>query len=147
MYTHTISDTFATPELITSLSTYAYARQAALDDFQFQQLVGRRVYDQTTSETSKKSISFLQIFAGADYFTLNKTLMSDVPPVLVDIILDPYLLNVFPQSLVPTAGYLLVLAVGAWFLSSLIWRILVQVADAGHTERLKGSDAVTKKVT
>jgi hypothetical protein len=95
---------------------------------------------------SQKSILLLQIFAAADYFSLNKTLMSDVPPVLVDIILDPYLLNIFPKSLVPTAGYLIVLAVGAWFISGVIWRILVKIADGDSSERLKGSDTTKKKV-
>jgi hypothetical protein len=69
-----------------------------------------------------------------------------VPPVLVDIILDPYLLNIFPKSLVPTAGYLIILAFGSWFLSGLIWRLLIRVADArpiesGDTDRTKRKTA------
>ena len=36
-------------------------------------------------------------------------------------VLDPYLLNVFPRSLVPTALYIVTLAVGSWFLSGVIW--------------------------
>jgi ethanolamine transporter EutH len=63
------------------------------------------------------STLFLQIFAAADYYTTNKTLMEQVPPVFVDIILDPYLFNVFPRSLVPTAVYIVLLAIGSWFLS------------------------------
>ena len=73
--------------------------------------------------------------------------MTDVPPVLVDVILDPYLLNVFPRSLVPTAGYLVVLAIGAWFLSGVIWRILVQIADTDSVQTRKDFDAAKKKVT
>ena len=72
--------------------------------------------------------------------------MSDVPPVLVDVILDPYLLNIFPQSLLPTAGYLIILAVGGWFVSGFIWKILVQVAEADSAERPQSSDAASKKV-
>lgn len=88
---------------------------------------------------------FLQIFAAADYFSLNKTLMSDVPPVLVDVILDRYLLNIFPKSLVPTAGYLVVLAVVGWVASGFIWRLLVQIADAGTSEDPLKSDVREKK--
>lgn len=62
----------------------------------------------------------LQIHSAADYYTMNKTMMDQVPPVLVDIILDPYLLNIFPRSLVPTAGFILALAIGSWFLSGFI---------------------------
>lgn len=54
--------------------------------------------------------------------------MENVPPVDVDIILDPYLLSVFPRSLVPTAGYIVVLAVGSWFLAGLVWKILSGLA-------------------
>ena len=73
--------------------------------------------------------------------------MTDVPPVLVDIILDPYVLNVFPKSLVPTAGYLTVLAIGAWFLSGVIWRILVQIADTNSSQTCEDFDAAGKKNT
>src|SRR6266516_4705638 len=143
MYTHTVPDTFGNSDLITSLSTYTYARQAELNDFQVQQLVARRVYDQKISIASQKSVLFLQIFAAANYFSLNETLMSDVPPVLVDVILDPYLLNVFPKSLVPTAGYLIILAFGSWFLSGLIWRLLIRIADARPIE--SGDTDTTKR--
>jgi hypothetical protein len=71
--------------------------------------------------------------------------MSDVPPVLVDVILDPYLLNVFPISLVPTAGYLIILAIGSWFLSGLIWQLLIRVADARPLE--SGDTDTTKRKT
>jgi hypothetical protein len=54
--------------------------------------------------------------------------MENVPPVLVDIILDPFILNVFPKSLVPTAGYIIVLAIGGWFLAKFIAKWLQMVA-------------------
>ncbi|KAL5333486.1 hypothetical protein BJX70DRAFT_380814 [Aspergillus crustosus] len=57
-----------------------------------------------------ESVLFLRISAAADYFSLNQTLMENVPPVLADIILDPFLANVFPRSLVPTACYIVLVA-------------------------------------
>jgi hypothetical protein len=39
----------------------------------------------------------------------------------VELVLDPYLLNIFPQSLLPTAAYIVVLAVASWFLSGFAW--------------------------
>jgi len=62
----------------------------------------------------------LQVFAAADYYTMNNTLMEHVPPVFVDIILDPYLFNVVPRSLLPTAAYIIILAIGSWSLSKYI---------------------------
>lgn len=67
---------------------------------------------------------FLQVFAAADYFSLNQTLMDTVPPVAVDVLLDPYIFNAFPKSLLPTGLYLVLIAVGAWFLSGWISRTL-----------------------
>jgi hypothetical protein len=50
--------------------------------------------------------------------------MQHPPKVSVDIILDPYLANIFPASLLPTAAYIIVLAIGAWYLSGVIWQRL-----------------------
>lgn len=53
--------------------------------------------------------------------------MDTVPPVAVDIILDRYILNLFPQSLLPTGLYLVLIATGAWVLSGWIARALTRV--------------------
>lgn len=66
----------------------------------------------------------LQIQAAADFFSLNKTLMTDPPLVDVDIILDPYILNIFPQSLLPTAGYIAIVAVASYFLATYTYTFL-----------------------
>jgi len=77
---------------------------------------------------AKESVLFLHVRAAADFFTTNKTLMLEPPPVEVNLILDPYLFNVFPKSLGPTAIYLGVLAVGACLTSGYIWNYLRPVA-------------------
>jgi hypothetical protein len=74
------------------------------------------------TDNEEISTLFLRIQAAADYYTMNRTLMENVPPVFVDIILDPYLFNVLPRSLVPTVGYILLLAIGGWYLSKYIGR-------------------------
>lgn len=51
-------------------------------------------------------------------------------PVLVDIILDPFLFNVFPKSLVPTAGYILVVAFVAWWISKFASTWLSRIAQS-----------------
>jgi hypothetical protein len=56
------------------------------------------------------------------------------PPVGVDIILDPYLANVLPQSLVPSVALISALTVCAWFLSGMIWEKLQAVADVGGSK-------------
>ncbi|KAK4181155.1 hypothetical protein QBC36DRAFT_318745 [Triangularia setosa] len=66
------------------------------------------------------SYLFLRILAAADFYTTNTTLMSHPPPVIADIILDPFLLNALPRSLAPTAGYIIAIAIASWFLAGSI---------------------------
>lgn len=39
-------------------------------------------------------------------------------PVLADLILDPYLLNVLPRTLLPTVGYIVLVAAASWALAA-----------------------------
>ncbi|GKT49889.1 uncharacterized protein ColSpa_10070 [Colletotrichum spaethianum] len=123
-----------TPELISSLATYAFSRQPEKDSPD----VG-----DTTSQRKKHehetSLLFLRVLAAADYFTDNTTLMAQVEPVSVDLILDPFLLNALPRSLLPTVGYVVVVAILAWFLSRriLVWIQPVVAAEGKSAEKKK----------
>lgn len=110
---HNITHVFDTPSLITSLA-----------DFSEGQLRQSPAQIRTRSPSEQGSVLFLRVQSAADFFTTNKTLMQSPPPVDVDIILDPYLASVFPQSLLPTAVYIVALAIGSWLLSSAIWKRL-----------------------
>lgn len=44
-------------------------------------------------------------------------------------VLDPFLLNVLPRSLLPTSVYLIVLVVLAWYLSGYISQGLYQISQ------------------
>jgi len=46
------------------------------------------------------------------------------------IVLDPYLLNIFPKSLGRTAVYLVVISILAWFLSSAVWQWLSSISQS-----------------
>lgn len=83
---------------------------------------------------------FLQIFAAADYFSLNQTLMDVVPPVVVDVILDPYVLNILPKSLLPTGLYLGLIGVIAWLASSWTLRYLPSNKNGSDRIASKKSD-------
>jgi len=80
--------------------------------------------------------------------------MNQPPPVLVDlskmnlydsswsrantflVVLDPYVFNIFPQSLLPTALYITIIAILSWYLSDYIYAWLNKVAqqEKPHTE-------------
>lgn len=92
----------------------------------------------------RASVLFLRIFAAADYYTLDKSLMKSVPPVLVDIILDPYILNIFPRSLLPTAGYVLVIAIASWFLSDYVWELVLKLVASADGEVKQDERSKTK---
>ena len=123
---------FSSPELITSLAEFSATQQPSLQETALEQA------RKPIAKEIEQSLLLLRILAKADYYTMNQTLMENVPPVYVDIILDPYLMNVFPKSLMPTAIYIVVLAVGAWILGKWVstWLLDVQKQDeVGKTKK------------
>lgn len=83
--TYTLAEVFDTPVLINSLATYSELRQAIHSPDQR--------LDHYRVNSDPGSLLFLQVFAAADYFTTNKTLMQNVPPVNVDISASDLLLS------------------------------------------------------
>lgn len=55
--------------------------------------------------------------------------MENVQPVLVDIILDPYILNVYPSSLLPTAIWIVLVAIASFFVAQFVSKWLQIVAS------------------
>ncbi|CAD6443292.1 2e425200-ef6e-47ec-ade5-0f5dbdc5d652 [Sclerotinia trifoliorum] len=118
--TYDLTAVFETPELITSLAQYSETRQPVFNDVQDHIPKISHADFKYKHKDDISSTLFLQIYAAADYYTMNRTLMEDVPPVLVDIILDPYIFNILPRSLVPTIAYVILLAVGSWYASKYV---------------------------
>jgi len=119
---------FDSPELITSLAAYSETRQSEAKSYEDQtRSISRSFKKSGHGMDQLQSVLLLQILAAADYYTTNRTLMDHVPPVFVDIILDPFLLNVLPQSLVPTGIYLLIVAISSWYLAKYISKWLHMV--------------------
>ncbi|KAK3387180.1 hypothetical protein B0H63DRAFT_151891 [Podospora didyma] len=113
--THELDTVFATPELITSLWEYTTPPSSSSD--QKPRIHTPSRHQQQSTSSREASTLLLQISAAADYFSPNATLMQSVPPVDVDIILDAFVLNVLPRSLVPTVGYIVVVAVLSFFVA------------------------------
>ncbi|PGH06029.1 hypothetical protein GX51_02620 [Blastomyces parvus] len=156
--TYTVSEILDSPSLISSLTTFATSHLPTLleqldkdyrqnhqqhlaadkhqpsNPFALPPKLGRSAR-RDASNTASTSSLFLQVHAAADYFTVDNGLMENVPPVHVDVILDPYLFNIFPKSLVPTAVYILVLAGVAWAISSLVWTGVEGVAGLSKKSR------------
>ncbi|KAG9242080.1 hypothetical protein BJ878DRAFT_426700 [Calycina marina] len=123
METYELQTVFETPDLILSLAQY----RVTLD--------GPAPLTSSTFD-SESSVLLLHIQAAADYFTMDKSLMKDVLPVYIDVILDPFVLNVLPKSLIPTALYIVMLAIGSWFLAGHIYIWIRQFA-ADETKEKK----------
>ena len=104
-----------------------------------QDIVDSRQHQQQSIEGGEPQVTsssdlFLRIRSAADFFTTNHTLMQTPPPVAVDIILDPYIGNVFPRSLIPTAAYIVILAIGSWFVSGILWTALKSTTLTGEKD-------------
>ncbi|SMQ54473.1 unnamed protein product [Zymoseptoria tritici ST99CH_3D7] len=99
---YNITHVFETPRLIQSLAEFA--------EEQTQADPRKGSVAPSDSSNPNSSLLFLHVRAAADFFSSNNTLMQHPPKVSVDIILDPYLANIFPASLLPTAAYIVVLA-------------------------------------
>ncbi|KAJ8070979.1 hypothetical protein OCU04_001333 [Sclerotinia nivalis] len=119
--TYDLTTVFETPDLITSLAQYSETRQPVFNDVQdYIPKISHADFKYRHKKNDVSSTLFLQIYAAADYYTMNQTLMENVPPILIDIILDPYIFNVLPRSLVPTIAYVILLAVGSWYASKYV---------------------------
>lgn len=114
----------STPGLIQSLSEYASSRP-------------QQPLSSNPQPTTHDRSLLIHIQAAADYFTDNQTLMKDPPPVLVDLILDPYLYNVVPRSLLPTAGYLVLVGVVTWFVATWVASTLQAIASPAENATKK----------
>ncbi|CZS88588.1 uncharacterized protein RAG0_00290 [Rhynchosporium agropyri] len=127
-----LSTVFESPDLINSLAQFSKNRRKGVtEELQPQESPMEK---QSTRLDGLSSILLLRIYAAADYYTMNKTLMEQVPPVYVDIILDPFIFNLFPRSLVPTAAYIILVALGSWYLAK---QISLWVSTLSANERGK----------
>ncbi|KAI2632272.1 hypothetical protein GGR54DRAFT_635038 [Hypoxylon sp. NC1633] len=132
--TYELQIVFETPELISELSEYSWSRQPPENDSESQPKLDDNV--RALDSERDASILFLQILAAADYYTMDEKLMSSVSPVYVDIILDPFFLNVLPRSLLPTVAYITAVAFASWFVARYISnRIRCAAAEANHGKK------------
>ncbi|OAA52455.1 hypothetical protein BBO_00296 [Beauveria brongniartii RCEF 3172] len=139
MDVHELDKVWETPDLMLSLANYASTRQADAEDTEgVKPQINRRSGSSLDAKERKESVLLLQVHAAADYFSHHQELMRNPPPVLVDLILDPYLFNVAPESLILTAGYIVIVAVVTFFLARWIANRMTAIAvfeDRGSKKR------------
>ncbi|KAF1810981.1 hypothetical protein P152DRAFT_73105 [Eremomyces bilateralis CBS 781.70] len=107
-----ISEVLQVPELIQSLVLYSENRDYSC------------IVQEPVPELKHTSKHFLRIQASPEYISPDTELMLKPYPVPVDIILDPYLLNILPASLVPTGVYICVTGLLSWFVAKKAYSIL-----------------------
>ncbi|MCJ1407822.1 hypothetical protein MMC19_001893 [Ptychographa xylographoides] len=125
-------------------SFYAYSNKQAIPKDSLPDLSDTHDIASLKAPSPRSSL-FLHVSASADYFSTNTTLMRNGLMVDVEIILDPFLLDLFPKSLVPTAVYLLALALVSWVLSSFIWQWLSFIAQQSTISTDQGTIELQKK--
>lgn len=139
--THTLPAVFDTPELITSLYNYSMSRQDLP-----RKATTSQGYNGSGEHLS--SVLLLRIDAAADYFTTDRELMRRPEPVLADVILDPFVLNVLPRTLLPTVGYVVLVAAASWALATRLlmpWVRGLMVDDGGDGQHGAGREGEEKK--
>ncbi|KAK5629423.1 hypothetical protein RRF57_005138 [Xylaria bambusicola] len=112
---------FNVPELIIELSEYVSMPQPNMSSHV-------SIPSKILEPGVRESIRLLRIVTAADFYTTNHTLMRNVPPVSVDIILDPFILNILPQSLLSAAVYNTAIALFSWFVGKWISSCVRQIA-------------------
>ncbi|KAM3566395.1 hypothetical protein ARSEF4850_000631 [Beauveria asiatica] len=129
MDVYELDKVWETRDLMLSLANYASTRQGDAEDAKG---VKPRIHSRSgyslDAKERKASVLLLQVHAAADYFSHHQELMRKPPPVLVDLILDPYLFNVVPESLILTAGYIVIVAVATFFLARWIANRMTAIA-------------------
>lgn len=139
--TYTMEEITSDKAALAAISRFSNARLASLPEPQ-RKLAQSHQSTQTSkrsqqSQDENMSVLFLRVDTVADYFTLSEPLMQTVPPVPVDLILDPFLGNVFPRSLVSTACWGLVVAavavgISRWVVKE-IGRVVLQEMRVDNT--------------
>lgn len=130
--TYPLNTVWDTPELIQSLGLYTMTRQPS--EWTEGEMPAPGPGPQADEFTS---LLFLRIDAKADYFTTNKTLMESPEPVDMDVILDPFLWNVLPRSLVPTVGWAVVVAGSSFFVARYVVRLLQGIVRSDSQQAVK----------
>ncbi|KAM0322960.1 hypothetical protein ACHAQA_009059 [Verticillium albo-atrum] len=132
-----------TPELISSLAQYAESRQHIADSADADKRSSTQDFkvqdDGKAKLDSQASVMFLRVLAAADYYSHTTSVMTRVEPVWADIILDPYVLNVLPQSLAPTVVYIVAVATLAWVLSQRVRGYLLALCDVPEQVKKKAT--------
>lgn len=145
--TYTLPATIDDPSLLSSISRFSSARLESADNVAIPPVRNRRgsKKHEPTGQEASESVLFLRILAAADYYTTNKELMENVTPVVVDLILDPFLGNVFPKSLVPTACWGVVIGIVAVVLAKWIVGEIGRVVVAGVRDDPNTTNAEKKR--
>ena len=157
-------EVFETPFLLDAITFYTKTHQLASEkSHRSSPWLESSLDTLSISEPAGSITLLLRILAAADYYTTDSSLMRSVPLVNVEIsklfipsvqilnsiidglnpVLDPYFLNILPSSLLPVALYLIIVAIGAWYLSDLVWLSLQQLSQTDRPTSSPNPDIKT----
>lgn len=133
------------PDLKSDLITFTRAnRPPPCHEFLQEQLSSNLATEPSSPEL------LVQVQAAADFYSSDKKRMTNPPPVTIDIssftesshhhcpangntVLDPYILNLLPASLLPTGLYLILTFIAAFYLGTTIFTWLNTIANNPRT--------------
>ncbi|PWW72681.1 hypothetical protein C7212DRAFT_226101, partial [Tuber magnatum] len=115
---YTASQLLDKPPLLANMTAYS-SRQLSLSP----------INELSVPSTAPRSVLYLVIQAKADYYTHEKHRMETPDPVEVEIILDPFILNVLPESLLPIVITIVLIALSAFWASGRVYNALRNIAS------------------
>ncbi|PUU73726.1 hypothetical protein B9Z19DRAFT_1094467 [Tuber borchii] len=115
---YTASQLLDKPSLLANMTAYAT-----------HQLPPSPVNKLSCPSAAPRSVLYLNIRAKAGYYTHEKHRMETPDPVRVEIVLDPFILNALPESLLPIAVTIILTALSAFWLSGRVYNILRNIAS------------------
>lgn len=143
--TYTLEQVTSDKATLASISRFSNARLASLPGTGAGSTSRRNSHSKGSKRNQEngETALFLRIDAVADYFSLSEQLMQSVPPVTVDLVLDPFLGNVFPRSLVSTACWGLAVAAVAVGVSRWVVREIGRVVVQEMRQSVSGAQKKT----
>ncbi|CUS09982.1 unnamed protein product [Tuber aestivum] len=115
---YTASQLLDNPSLFANMTAYAFHRLSLSP-----------ISELYAPSAAPRSVLYLDIQAKAGYYTHEKPRMESPDPVEVEIILDPFILNVLPESLLPTVVMIVLITLFAFWASGRVYNALRNIAS------------------
>ena len=76
----------------------------------------------------------LRVSVAANYFSLDPVRMRSPEPLRAELMLDPFVAGILPQSVGPTLIFAVVVAVAGWLAGGALWRFFQELGGVDQEQ-------------